>query len=36
MYQGWTAEMYRITSKVEQIRVNEWYREEQNIAVERN
>ena len=36
MYQGWTAEMYRSTSKDEQIKVNEGYREEQNKIVERN
>ena len=36
MYQGWTAEMYRSTSKDEQIKVNEGYREEQNKAAERN
>ena len=36
MYQGWTAEMYRSTSKDEQIKVNEGYREEQNKPVERN
>ena len=35
MYQGWTAELYRSTSKDEQNRVNEGYREEQNKAVER-
>ena len=35
MYQGWTAELYRSTSKDEQKRVNEGYREEQNKAVER-
>ena len=34
MYQRWTAEMFRSTSKDEQIRVNESYREEQNNAVE--
>ena len=28
MYQGWTAELYRSTSKDEQNRVNEGYREE--------
>ena len=35
MYQGWTAELYRSTSKDEQNRVNEGYREEQNKAVQR-
>ena len=35
MYQGWTAELYRSTSKDEQNRVNEGYREEQNKATER-
>ena len=35
MYQGWTTELYRSTSKDEQKRVNEGYREEQNKAVER-
>ena len=35
MYQGWTAELYRSTSKDEQNRVNEGYREEQNKSVER-
>ena len=35
MYQGWTAELYRSTSKDKQNRVNEGYREEQNKAVER-
>ena len=30
MYQGWTAELYRSTSKDEQNRVNEGYRGEQN------
>ena len=35
MYQGWTAELYRSTSKDEQNRVNEGYREEQNKAIER-
>ena len=35
MYKGWTAELYRSTSKDEQNRVNEGYREEQNKAVER-
>ena len=34
MYQRWTAELYRSTSKDEQNRVNEGYREEQNKAVE--
>ena len=34
MYQGWTAELYRSTSKDEQNRVNEGYREEQK-AIER-
>ena len=32
---GWTAELYRSTSKDEQNRVNEGYREEQNKAIER-
>ena len=32
-YQRWTAELYRSTSKDEQIRVNEGYKEEQNNAV---
>ena len=36
MYQGWTAVMYRSSSKYEQIRVNECYREELNNAVERS
>ena len=35
MYQGWTTELYRSTSKDGQKRVNEGYREEQNKAVER-
>ena len=35
MYQGWTAELYRSTSKDEENRVNEGYREEQNKAVEK-
>ena len=35
MYQRWTAELYRSTSKDEQNRVNEGYREEQNKAIER-
>ena len=35
MYQGWTVELYRSTSKDEQNRVNESYREEQNKAIER-
>ena len=35
MYQGWKAELYRSTSKDEQNRVNEGYREEQNKTVER-
>ena len=35
MYHGWTTELYRSTSKDEQKRVNEGYREEQNKAVER-
>ena len=30
MYQGWTAELCRSTSKDKQNRVNEGYREEQN------
>ena len=36
MYQGWTAEMYRSTSKDGQIKVNEGYREEQIKIVERS
>ena len=36
MYQGWAAVMYRSSSKYEQIRVNECYREELNNAVERS
>ena len=36
MYQGWTAEMYRIASKAEQIRLNKGYREDQSNAVERS
>ena len=36
MYQGWTAEMYRSTSKDRQIKVNEGYREEQIKIVERS
>ena len=36
MYQGWTAELYRSTSKDEQNRLNEDYREERNQAVERS
>ena len=36
MYQGWAAEMYRSTSKNEQIRVIEDYREEQNKTVEQS
>ena len=36
MYEEWTAEMYRHSSKYEQIWVNEGYREEQNKAVERS
>ena len=35
MYQGWTAELSRSTTKDEQNRVNEGNREEQNKAVER-
>ena len=35
MYQGWIAELYRSTSKDEQNRVSEGYREEQNKAAER-
>ena len=35
MYQGWTAELSRSTTKDEQNRVNEDNREEQNKAVER-
>ena len=35
MYQGWRAEVYRSTSKDEQITVNEGYGEEQNNAAER-
>ena len=34
MYQRWTAQMYRSTSKDQQNGVNEGYREEQNKAVE--
>ena len=34
MYQEWTTELYGSTSKDEQKRVNEGYREEQNRAVE--
>ena len=36
IYEGWIAELYRSTSKDKQNRVNEGYREEQNIAVERS
>ena len=36
MYQGWTAEMYRSTSKDKQIKVTEGYREEQDKTVERS
>ena len=36
MYQGWTAEMYRSTSKDDQTKVSETYREEQNKTVERS
>ena len=36
MYQGWTTEIYRSTSKDGQISVNKGYREEQNNAIERN
>ena len=36
MYQGWTAELYRSTSKDEQNRVNEGYKREQNQAAERS
>ena len=36
MYQGWTAEMCRSTSKYGQIKVNEGYREEQSKTVERS
>ena len=36
MYRGWTTELYRSTSKDEQNRVNEGYREEQNKAVKRS
>ena len=35
MYQGWIAELYRSTSKDEQNRISEGFREEQNKAVER-
>ena len=35
-YQGLTSNMYKSTSRDEQIRVNESYREEQNNAVERS
>ena len=33
MYQGWTTEIYRSTSKDEENRVKEGSREEQNKAV---
>ena len=33
MYQGWAAEMYNITIKDEQVKVNEGYRDEQNKIV---
>ena len=36
MYQRWIVQMYRSTSKDEQIRVNEGYREEQNKTVEQS
>ena len=36
MYQQWIVQMYRSTSKDEQIRVNEGYREEQNKTVEQS
>ena len=36
IFEGWIAELYRSTSKDKQNRVNEGYREEQNIAVERS
>ena len=36
MYQRWTPEMCKSTSKDEQIKVNESYREKQNKIVERN
>ena len=36
MYQWWIVQMYRSTSKDEQIRVNEGYREEQNKTVEQS
>ena len=36
MYQGWTANLYKSTSKDEQNRVNEGDREEQNKAVEKS
>ena len=36
MYQGQTAEMYKITIKDEHIRINEGYREKQNNTVERS
>ena len=36
MYQRWIVLMYRSTSKDEQIRVNEGYREEQNKTVEQS
>ena len=36
MYQGWTAELYRSTSKDDQNRVNEGRREDQNKVVERS
>ena len=35
MYQGWRANLYKSTSKDEQNRVNEGYREEQNKVIER-
>ena len=36
MYHGWIAEIYKSTSKDEQIKVNEGYKEEQNKTVEHN
>ena len=35
MYQGWTTEIYRSTSKDEENRVKEGSREEENKAVEK-
>ena len=36
MYQGWTSELYKSTSKDEQNRVNKGYREEHNKAAEKS